>query len=188
MVRGLLFGTDYSSGPRYRGIWGLYGSYDYFSPEIFKVSSTALSLGTTGQYLVSDSFALQGSVLGGVGFTAAGTTADRRADRDYRYSVSPQALVAVRAAYRDVAMIDLTANDYFLSVSLDSSGASGSENIVRAQLSVTVRIIGRHALTLQFVESSRHPDLADAFDSQSVGALSLFYTYLSDTEFGVVRR
>ena len=187
MVRGLLVGTDYWWGPSYRAIWGLYGSYDYFSPEVFRVSSTALSVGTTWQYLVTDRFALQGSLLGGVGFTAAGTTADARVDRDYRYSASPQVLVALRAVLGDVAMLDLTANDYFLADSLASSGASGSENVLRAQILLTVRVSGRHAIGLQFVESSRHPSLSDIFDSpQSVGALSLFYTYLSDVNFGVV--
>jgi hypothetical protein len=189
MVRGLLVGTSYSSGPHYRGILGAYGCYDYFSPEVFTVSSTALSVGTTGQLIVSDKLALQGSLLTGVGFTAAGTAADRSADRSYRYSASPQALVALRAVYGDVAMLDLTVNDYLLSNSLESSGPSGRENIVRAQLSLIVRVSGRHAIGLQFVESSRHPSLSDLFDSQeSVGALSLFYTFLGDTSFGVVRR
>src|SRR3954452_14145259 len=49
-ARGLLFGTSYEVGERYRGIWGLYGGYDYFSPQIFRISSTELSLGTTGQF------------------------------------------------------------------------------------------------------------------------------------------
>ena len=30
-------------GKDYRGIWGLYGSYDYISPQTFRISSTALS-------------------------------------------------------------------------------------------------------------------------------------------------
>src|SRR5215472_1260506 len=39
--RGLLFGTDYGVGSGYRGIWGVYGLYDYVAPTIFRVSSTA---------------------------------------------------------------------------------------------------------------------------------------------------
>ena len=41
MIRGLLLGTDYKAGDSYRGIWGLYGGYDYISPHIFRVSSTS---------------------------------------------------------------------------------------------------------------------------------------------------
>ena len=40
MTRGLLVGKDYELGPDYRGIYGLYGSYDYIAPQTFRVSST----------------------------------------------------------------------------------------------------------------------------------------------------
>jgi hypothetical protein len=43
MIRGFLLGKDYEVGNSYRGIWGLYGGYDYISPQIFRVSSTSLS-------------------------------------------------------------------------------------------------------------------------------------------------
>ncbi len=93
MTRGLLYGTKYSAGDAYRGIWGLYGSYDYISPTIFRVSSTALSLGTTAQWWLSHSVALQGSALGGVGFGAAGTIGGvgdpATGVRDYHYGVCP---------------------------------------------------------------------------------------------------
>ncbi|MEQ1766930.1 MAG: DUF3943 domain-containing protein, partial [Methylotenera sp.] len=73
MTRGLLYGTDYQVGDHYRGLWGLYGRYDYISPQTFRVSSTALSLGTTGQLWLSKSVALQGSILGGLGYAAVGS-------------------------------------------------------------------------------------------------------------------
>src|SRR5262249_40420669 len=73
LVRGLLIGTDYSVGNDYRGLWGLYGSYDYISPQTFRISSSAVSLGTTAQWWLPKSMALQGSLLGGVGYGAAGT-------------------------------------------------------------------------------------------------------------------
>jgi hypothetical protein len=47
MTRGLLIGKNYEAGPDYRGVWGLYGSFDYIAPQAYRVSSTALSLGTT---------------------------------------------------------------------------------------------------------------------------------------------
>jgi hypothetical protein len=47
--RGMILGTGYRIGSRYDGIWGLYGSLDYIAPQLFRLSSTALSLGTTGQ-------------------------------------------------------------------------------------------------------------------------------------------
>ena len=45
--RGLIIGSSYEAGPALRGIWGLYGSFDYLAPQTFRISSTALSLGST---------------------------------------------------------------------------------------------------------------------------------------------
>ena len=45
MLRGLLKGAKTAETSNSRGIWGLYGSYDYISPFLFRVSSTAASLG-----------------------------------------------------------------------------------------------------------------------------------------------
>jgi hypothetical protein len=49
-------------------VWGLYGNYDYIAPQTFRVSMTGLGLGTTGQAWLTDSIALQGTVLGGAGY------------------------------------------------------------------------------------------------------------------------
>src|SRR5439155_23074744 len=89
--RGLLVGKDYGSGAApYRGIWGLFGSYDYVSPQIFRVSSTALSLGTTAQRRWIGSGVIQTTMLAGLGYGAAGTIkgADPSA-RDYHYGITP---------------------------------------------------------------------------------------------------
>jgi hypothetical protein len=189
MVRGLLYGTDYSWGPDYRAIWGLYGTYDYFSPEVFKVSSTGLAVGTTAQYLMSKKFALQGSLLGGAGYTAAGTSDSVDGVHEFRYGASPQALVAARLIYDDVAMLGFTVNDYFLSGGTGSGDTSGSENILRAQASLTVRVYGQHAIGVAYIQSSRDPRSSGISDTrQSVGALSLYYTFLGDEHFGALRR
>ena len=66
--RGLLLGTDYALGADYRGIWGLYGTYEYVAPQVFRVSTTAAALGTTGQWWISRQVALQGTALFGVGY------------------------------------------------------------------------------------------------------------------------
>src|SRR5207249_8758039 len=39
LTRGLLVGKDYDAGDAYRGVWGLYGLYDYIAPQTFRVSS-----------------------------------------------------------------------------------------------------------------------------------------------------
>ena len=184
MTRGLLLGTDYGSGT-YRGIAGLYGSYDYFSPQTFRISSTALALGTTGQWWLSDSVALQGTALLGAGYSAVGTI-NSTADNDYHYGVAPESLLALRLIYGDRASLDMTAREYF--VSHVGSGASGRrDNISRAETSFTVRVRGRHAVAVKYLWSRRdasYPGLGDR--SQHRGTYGFFYTFLGDEHFGAV--
>ncbi|HTF58119.1 MAG TPA: DUF3943 domain-containing protein [Planctomycetota bacterium] len=186
MTRGLLYGAPYAVGDSYRGIWGLYGSYDYMSPEVFSVSSTALSLGTTGQIRVSDVVTLQGTLLAGVGWTAVGTIADARTDRDFHYGYSPQGLAAFRFIFGDVAMLDMTGREYYVG-GYFSHDETVRENILRGQVSLTVRVYGHHALGIQFVSSVRNSSLFDVVGGfEEVGALSIFYTYISEPDFGAV--
>jgi hypothetical protein len=185
MIRGLLLGNKYEAGNSYRGIWGIYGGYDYISPHIFRVSSTSVSLGTTFQWWLSQSIALQGSVLGGVGYAAAGNVTQVGL-RDYHYGVAPQGLLALRLILGGRAMFDLTGRAYYLT-GVGGEDPGGREAIDRLNMGFTVRIYGRHALGLQYIASIRdahYPDRADSH--QSVGTVSLVYTLLGDTKFGAV--
>lgn len=186
LTRGLLVGSAYEAGESYRGLWGLYGSFDYISPEVFSVSSTALSLGTTGQLQVSDDVALQGTLTGGVGWTAVGTIADAQEDRDYGYGWSPQGLAEFRAIFSDRVLFEISARDWYVD-GTRSNDLGGSDNILRAQASLTVRVFGHHAIGLQFVASRRDATFTDVDETlQEVGALSLLYTYVGDTNLGAV--
>ena len=60
-------GRPYDLGDDFRGVWGVFGNYDYFSPQIFRVSSTAVSMGTVFQWWLTRHVALQGTALGGSG-------------------------------------------------------------------------------------------------------------------------
>ena len=185
MTRGLLYGTPYKEGNDYRGIWGIYGSYDYISPEVFRVSSTALSLGSTGQLWLSRTVALQGSALVGVGFGASGTIA-AVGERDYHYGTIPQGLLALRLIVNDMAMLDLTAREYYVTgVGIDKR--HGHENILRGEASFTVRIFGQHALGIQYVASDRDAYYAELPSRhQTMGTISLVYNFLGDSRFGAV--
>jgi hypothetical protein len=184
ITRGLLIGTDYGVGD-YRGIWGLYGSYDYIAPQIFRVSSTALSLGTTGQWWLARAIALQGTVLGGLGYGAAGTI-HGTGERDYHYGATPQGLFDLRLILSDVAMLNVAAREYYVS-GVGSTENRGSENIIRGETSFTIRVYGRHAIAVQYIMSHRdahYPDIADRH--QTLGTLGLFYNYLGHEGFGAV--
>jgi len=185
MTRGLLLGRDYDWGERYRGIWGLYGSYDYIAPQVFRVSSTALSLGTTGQWWLSNAIALQGSALFGTGYAGVGTIHGTSAT-DYHYGVAPQALAALRVIFGETASLDLLGREYFVS-RIASASTGGHDNILRADTAFTVRIYRQHAIALKYVWSRRNatfPDLGNA--SQTRGTIGIFYTYLGHDRFGAV--
>ena len=184
MTRGTLFGSKYEIGDDYRGVWGLYGSYDYISPQIFRVSSTAGSIGTTAQWWLSKKTALQGTALGGVGFAGAGTTLNA-GERNYHYGATPQGLLALRLILGERVMLESTAREYYVS-GLGGTEA-GSESIARIDASATVRIWGRHALGVQYVFSNRDAHYAGLPDRhQSVGVISIAYNLLGDIHFGAV--
>jgi hypothetical protein len=183
--RGLLYGTDYSIGDNYRGIWGLYGTYDYIAPQIFRVSTTALGLGTTAQWWLSPTVALQGTVLAGVGYGSAGTI-HGVGERDYHNGISPQGLLASRLIFSDRAALELELREYYISGAA-SAESEGSENLLRGVGTFTVRVFNLHGLTLRYTISRRDANydlLADT--RQTVGTLSLGYTYLGQTRFGAV--
>lgn len=185
-IRGLLKGTDYHVGNDYRGIWGLYGSYDYISPYLYRVSTTALSLGTTGQYWAAPGVALQGSILGGVGFGATGIETDVLEERGYHYGATPQALIAFGAIFGNRATFDVTGRAYYLN-HLGGELSEGSEFVFRGQAALTARVYGNHALGLHYSESIRDTNYGNIPDKyRSEGTLSVVYTFLSDINFGAV--
>ncbi len=186
MTHGLLYGKEYAVGDAYHGVWGLYGSYDYISPQTFRVSSTALSVGTTAQWWFSKNFVLQGTALGGLGYGAGGIT-HGVGERDYHYGATPQALLALRLLFGERANLDLTARSYYVSDVL-STEDRGSERIFRGEAAFTVRLHGPHAVTLKYNSSQRNASYPDTPDThQSVKTLSLLYTYLfGDAKFGAV--
>lgn len=192
---GLLYGTDYEIGKSYRGIWGLYGTYSYVEPQIFKVSTTAASIGTTGQWWLSRTIALQGSALSGIGYGGGGVIhgagiapagANGDGQRDYHYGITPQQLITLRLVIGDRVSIDTTVRDYYIS-SLASTENGGSENIIRADIGMTLRVYNLHGLTLRYSESQRDGRYSNRPAShQKVGAISIGYTLLGQSHLGTV--
>jgi hypothetical protein len=191
-IRGLLAGRRYGVGDDFRGIWGVFGNFDYFSPQIFRVSSTGVSMGTVFQWWLSRQIALQGTALGGIGLGAAGTVGDR-AEREYHYGLAPFTLLGARLIFGDRAMLEATGRQIYVA-GTSSSTETGVDTrnfsqdvILRGSVGLTVRLFGPHALGLQYLVSSRHfgaPDLRDRH--QSVQSVMLSYNFLGHTRFGAV--
>ena len=185
-TRGLLIGTGYSAGERYRGLWGLYGSYDYFAPQVFRISSTALSLGTTGELRLPHDLTVQGSLLGGMGYAGV-STLHGSLDTDYHYGATPQALLALRLIFGNRAALDFNAREFFVS-RVAGAGTGGRDNIARADLTLTVRVYREHGVALKYLWSRRDatfPTLNDL--SQSRATVGLYYSYLARESMGAVR-
>lgn len=185
MTRGMLIGTNYELGRHYRGIWGLYGSYDYLAPQIFRMGSSGVSLGTTAEWQMTKSVSLQGTVLGGVGYTTVSTLRGLANDRDNHYGVAPQATLALRLIMADRASLDFSAREFF--VSDVGGGRQGHDNIVRADTSFTWRISGPHAIAVKYQLSRRDasaPTLGDR--SHQRGTVGIFYTLLGRDRFANV--
>ena len=186
MTRGLLVGRPYEVGTSYRGVWGLYGSYDYIAPQTFRVSTTALSIGSTAQWWLSQSLSLQGTAMAGLGYAAVGTSHGAVGERDYNYGVAPQALLALRLTNDDRASLDLTAREYFVS-SVASGTSGGHDNIVRADAAFTYRIGRQQALTLKLLANRRDARFAGpGTQRQTQVTVGIFYTLLGQDRFGAV--
>ena len=185
MTRGLLLGKKYQVGDDYRGVWGLYGSFDYISPQVFRVSSTVLALGTTGQWWLTRAIALQGSAFGGIGYGAGGIVHPIE-ERDYHYGGTGHGLLAARLIFGDKAMLDITGREYYIS-GLGSTQTDGWERIFRGNASFTVSVYKRHGLGIQYVMSRRDassPNIPGTH--QRIGTWSIAYNFLGDSRFGAV--
>ena len=184
-TRGLLFGSDYALGDSYRGIWGLYANYDYIAPQIFHISTTGLSLGTTGQWWLSRTVALQGTGLAGIGYSAASTLHGEANDRDYHYGMAPRVGLALRLVAGDRAAADVSAQKYLLGRIAKRS--AGRDDISQIDAALTWRLHERHAIGIKYVWSHRrasYPNIADR--TQTLATVGVYYTLLGLDGFGTV--
>ena len=183
--RGLLWGTDYAFGDSYRGIWGLYANYDYLAPQTFRVSTTALSIGTTAQWWASQDFAVQGTALVGMGYSAASASGGAANDRDYHYGAAPRLGLALRLIAGAQASLDVNAQKYFLGRIANRS--AGRDDISRVDAALTWRIKGRHAVGLKYAWTHRNASFPGGSEQvRTLGTVGLYYTLLGLDTFGTV--
>ncbi len=184
-TRGLLFGTDYAVGDNYRGIWGLYANYDYLAPQIFHVSTTSLSLGTTAQWWVSRDVALQGTGLAGLGYAAASTSRRLADNPEYHYGMAGRAALALRVIAGSRASVDVSAR--MVSLGKITRRTEGRDEISRIDSAFTWRVQGPHAVSVNYVWSHRSADFPGTLGRrQTLGRVGLYYTLLGQDQFGAV--
>jgi hypothetical protein len=137
---------------------------------------------------MSPTVALQTTLVGAVGFGAAGTVSDR-AESDYHYGVIPQTVLGLRLIFGERAMLEANARQYYVIGTGSGPGPStsdfGAERILRGSVGVTLRVHGPHAIGLQYLVSNREARIPNRSDRhQQVETVSLSYNFLGHTRFG----
>jgi len=118
-------------------------------------------------------------------------TAGDKDERDYRYGVIPEALLSLRLIVSDQAMLEAQARQYWI-VGLGAGASPGADQfghelINRANVGLTVRVWGPHALSIGYVVSTRDARIPAGGDRhQSVQTVTLSYDFLGHTRFGAV--
>lgn len=184
-TRGLLLGAPYAAGSALRGVAGIYGSYDYLSPQLFRVASTGVTLGSNLQWRMADNVVLQGHGSAGVGYTSTGTIR-ANSDHQWHYGWAPQAMLGVRLVLGDKLLFDTTAQQFF-DGKLTSPGPGGNDRVFRADASLTYRLYRNHAIALKYITSRRDFTFPNVLAvSQRRDSIGLYYVYQEAKGFGVV--
>jgi Domain of unknown function (DUF3943) len=186
---GMLLGDHYALGDRVRGIAGIYGGYEYLAPQVYHVSSTSVSIGTTLQWWASERVAVQGGLSGGIGYAAASTIlhriGDPVSDRDYHYGMAPRAAMNLRVIGVDRVSLDVAGR--MVSLGRIARRQAGRDDISRLETALTWRISGPHAVGLSYVWSHRSAAFPSSVDQrQTLGQFGIYYTLLGQQDFGAV--
>jgi len=185
-VRGLLFGAKFENDGPLQGIWGLYGHFDYESPQIFRFSTTAVSFGTTSQLSMGKQMALQGTALAGLGYASAGTITPNNDQNDFHYGLTPQGLLSLRWLLGTRLSLDASGRTFYITDHY-ASRAPGKEKIDRLDTSLLLRLFGGHSISVGYgyVQRVAHYDALPSL-SQRIGTVSVMYSYVSDMHLGRV--
>jgi hypothetical protein len=188
-IRGLVAGAQYGDeASAARGLWGLFGLYDFGANDIVRVSSVGLGLGTTLQASLGDKTSLQGTaILAGLGFAAAGSIdlePEVERARDYHIGPGVQTLLEAKLVRRGLGLLRVRAKNWWVS-GVYTEPHQGFESITYVTLEGRARIAHRLAVGLELPLSLRVSDFGP--DSrQAIGGSGLLLTlsYMSDDGFG----
>jgi hypothetical protein len=185
-IHGLLAGAKYGSGAA-RGLWGLFGTYDFLTPAAYRVSSSAFGLGTTGQVPLGSQFVLTGSAILSVGYGAGGTLQEDFNNRDYHFGVQGIAYLQGKLIFRNNLSLEVGGRQYYTSGKVSPEPQTWEE-ATYASAGLTWRIYGPHAIGAQWIGARRnayYPDVPDIFSRSN--QVSFIYSLVSDRGLGVGR-
>ncbi len=183
-IRGMLAGSHIEGA--WRGAWGLTGIFDYAAPSVFHLSTAALGVSTTGQLGARGGVALQGTALLGAGFGTGDAMAEPAALDSHR-GPAAQLVLETRLLVGDRADVGAGLRQYLIA---GAGSTGGFETLSHLTLSGRLRIGGRHAIGVEWLDARRRSRYAAAVpDSrQHSSGLSVFYVLLTDPWFGAQPR
>ena len=182
---GMLLGDHFGWGDSVRGIAGIYGGYEYLAPQIFRVSTTSVSLGTTLQWWAAEHLAIQGGVSGGIGYAAASSTLRDVDSTEYHYGMAPRGAMSLRVIEGERLSLDLAAR--IVSLGQIANRRAGRDDVSRIESALTWRITGPHAIGVSYVWSHRSAAFPSAVEQrQTLGQVGIYYTLLGRQDFGAV--
>jgi hypothetical protein len=189
-IRGLAAGAQYGGETSpVRGLWGLFGLYDFGANNVVRVSSVGVGFGTTLHLRMSDESFLQGTaILGGLGFAAAGSLGlDAALVRDYHIGPGVQALVEAKLVRRGMGMLRVRANNWLVTGAY-TEPREGFESITYVTWDGRVRVAPHLAVGFEVPMAWRVYDFGPAGPALrraiSGGGLRFTVSYMSDDIFG----
>jgi hypothetical protein len=188
-IRGLVAGAQYGGETSSaRGLWGMFGLYDFGANDIMRVSSVGVGLGTTLQARLGQNTSLQGTaILAGLGFAAAGSLdleSQTELVRDYHIGPGVQSLLEAKLVRRGLGMLRVQARNWWVSGAY-TEPRQGFESITYITWEGRLRVAPRLAVGLELPMALRVSDFGpDSRHAIGGSGLHLNLSYMSDDGFG----
>jgi hypothetical protein len=189
-MRGLLVGDQFGVGPVHstRGLFGLFGQYDFSAAGLVRVSSVAVGPGTSLQARLRDDVVLQlSAVLGGIPFGTVGSLGlDEALARDYHIGAGFQTTLDARVIHTQYGWFRVTARQWFIAGVW--TPPTGWEFLTYLSAEPRIRLAGPIALGAEFSLALRRSYFADdTFDrAVNVATVHVTLSWMNDATFGVV--
>ncbi len=182
-TRGLVWGGAFEGSDWLHGLWGLFGSYDFSSLPLLRVSSSAVGPGVALRFGFAEGVTLQTTaVLSGVFFGSAGSVTEPVGNRDYHVGGGAQSLVEARLLLRDAGTLSVGSRNYLIR---GYASAPGTEFISYGWIGSELRVIGHHAVGVEIQlarRAAQHPGVGELSHTGSL--FRVYYAFVSDPFFG----
>jgi Domain of unknown function (DUF3943) len=190
-IRGLLVGGQLGNASgSLRGVWGVFGLYDFASNSYLRVSSVGLGLGTTFQWQLSRSVFLQGTFLaGGVPYGSAGDLGlDENVARNYHVGAGAQFIGELRLLHVNAGILKLQVRNWVLAGAYVEP-LGGLEVITYVTPSLTVKLAEHFGVVLDLPIGTRRANFTGQTRDVRVGAagIRIALAYFTDGSMGAVR-